>query len=86
MLGLATQILAQTIPLLGAGSEPGQDVLDALKKLSKHIPPGSVTEADKKNQLQQILMKQQQQAPQMAAMKAAQAAPQQSAAPQQQAA
>ena len=80
MIGLATQIMAQAVPLLGVSSEPAQDVLDAIKKLSKHVPPGSVTDADKKNQLQQMLLKQQQQAPQMAALRASQGGGQQPAA------
>ena len=67
MIGLATQILAQAVPLLGVSSEPAQDILDAIKKLSKHVPPGSVSDADKKNQLQSMLLKQQQQAPLQAA-------------------
>jgi hypothetical protein len=84
MLALATQLMTQALPLLGVSSEPGQDILDAIERLSKHIPPGSVTDADKKNQLQSLMMKHQQQASQMAALKASQAAP--AAPPQQQAA
>ncbi len=42
-LGLVIKQLEQLVPLLGAGSEPGKAVLEALTKLSKHVPSGSVT-------------------------------------------
>jgi len=60
---------------LGANSPAGQDVTDAIKKLSKHVPPGSVTPADKMNVYQQMMMKTQQQGQQMAQMQKQQAQP-----------
>ena len=72
-IGLLVQSMTETLQLVGATSEPGQDLLDAIKKLSKHIQPGSVSDSEKKNQLQGMLMKQQQMAPHMAAMRSQQA-------------
>lgn len=80
-LGVALKMLESTVPLLGAVSEPGKDVLKALSLLSKHIQPGAVSPAGEKNQMEAMMMRQQQQAPQIAAMRAAQAgAPPQAAA------
>ena len=51
--GLAVLVkgLEQLLPLYGAGSEEGKDVLSALKTLSKHVPPGSVSPAARRNEL-----------------------------------
>jgi hypothetical protein len=57
-LGLVVQKMTEIIPLVGAGSDAGQAVLDALKKLSKFVPAGSVTPASQRNQLEQMAMKQ----------------------------
>ncbi len=61
------------VPLVGAGSDVGQAVLDALKKLSKFVPPGSVTPAAQRNQLQATAMKQGQNNQQMQMLKQMQA-------------
>lgn len=55
-LALIVKGMTELLPLLGAGSEPGQAVLDALKKLSKYVQPGSVTPAAEQNQLQSAMM------------------------------
>lgn len=55
-LAMIVEQLGKIIPLVGAGSEVGQDVLDALRKLSKHVPPGSVSPASQNNQLQQLML------------------------------
>lgn len=57
------------LPLVGSGSEIGKDVLKALNSLAKHVPSGSVTPAAEKNNIQQMMMRQQQNAQQMQAMK-----------------
>jgi len=67
-LGLVVQKLTEVIPLVGAGSDVGQAVLDALKKLSKFVPSGSVTPASQKNQLEQMAMRQGQNNQQMKAL------------------
>lgn len=70
-LALVVQQLGDIVPLVGPATEPGQAVLDALRKLSKYVQPGSASDADKMNQMKQMMAKQQQMAPQMAALKAA---------------
>ena len=83
-LSLAVKQLEQLVPLLGATSEAGADVLEAIKKLAKHIPPGAVNQAAEKNSMQQMMMKQQQMSPMIAAQRMAQgggAAPGATAAP-----
>jgi len=51
--GLAVLIkgLEQLLPLYVSGSDQGRDVLSALKLLAKHVPPGSVTPAARRNEL-----------------------------------
>lgn len=70
-LGMALRLLEQTVPLLGAASEPGKEVLRALNGLSKHIPPGTVTPAAEKNQLQQMALQQAQRGPMIAKLREA---------------
>ena len=72
-LGLVIKQLEQLVPMAGTTSELGKDVLDALRKLSKHVPSGSVTPAAEKNMLQQTMMRNTQGNQQMQALKQAQA-------------
>ena len=44
--------LEKLVPMLGASSEPGKAVLDALNKLVKYVPNGSVTPAAQKNSIE----------------------------------
>jgi hypothetical protein len=85
MTGMALLVLEQALPLWGAGSEPGRAVHKAIGDLAKFVPPGSVTPADVKNVVQQMLMKQEQFGAQMQQMKRqqmqGQAQPQAGAAP-----
>lgn len=71
-LGVTVKQLEQLIPLLGAASEPGKDVLKALNMLVKHVPPGSVTPAAEKNQIQNMALRNAQQGQMMAAMRGGQ--------------
>ncbi len=59
-LGVLIDGLATLIPMLGATSDEGKDVIDAVRKLGKHIQPGAVSPASQKNTLQQMMMKAQQ--------------------------
>jgi hypothetical protein len=72
-LGIALQNLQDLLPMVGAGSDVGQAVLDSLKKLSKFVPPGSMTPAGNRNQLEQTAMKQGQNNQQMQMLKQMQA-------------
>jgi len=79
MMGMALLALERAVPLLGASSDEGRDALQALTRLSKHVPPGTVTPTDVKNVLQQLMTQQQQFGQQMSAMRQQQAAPAQTA-------
>lgn len=45
------------IPLFGAASEHGREVLKALNILVKMVPAGSVTPASQKNNIEQMAMR-----------------------------
>ncbi len=64
-------MMEDTVPLLGAATEPGRDLLKALTLLSKHIPAGTVSPAAQQNTMQSMMLKQAQMGPQIAAMRAA---------------
>ena len=72
-LAVAIKLLEATLPLFGSASEPGQAILSAIGKLSKHAPANSVPPGVETSTLQALLAKQQQMAPQIAAMRAQQA-------------
>lgn len=67
-LGLIVQKLGEIIPMVGAGSDVGQVVLDALKKLAKFVPAGSVSPASQRNQLEKMATQQGQNNQQMQAL------------------
>jgi hypothetical protein len=56
-LGLVVKQLTDLLPMLGAASEPGKDVLKAIQMLAKHVPPGAVTPAGEQQQLQNMQLK-----------------------------
>ena len=56
--------------MAGATSEIGKACLDALNKLVKYVPAGSVNPAQQKNQIESMAMKNAQQNQQMQALKA----------------
>lgn len=70
-LGLVIRQLETIVPLLGAGTEAGRDVLKALTSLSKHVPPGAVSPGVEQSAMQQMQMKMKQQTPQIEQMRAA---------------
>lgn len=59
----AVRILEKALPLLGAGSNPGKDVLKALQSLTKHVPPGSTMPGAENSVLQQMMMQGKQEQP-----------------------
>ena len=69
MAGMALKALEQAVPLLGAASDPGRDVLSAIKLVSKHVPPGSVSPSDVMQILQKLMLQQQQFGQQMNQMR-----------------
>ena len=52
-LGVVVKQLEALLPEVGASSDIGKDVLDALKKLVKYVPAGSVTPAAQKNSIEE---------------------------------
>ena len=64
-LGLVIRQLETIVPLLGAGTEAGRDVLKALTSLSKHVPPGAVSPGVEKSAMDQMQLKMKQQTPQL---------------------
>lgn len=59
-LGVIVKQMEALLPMLGSTSEAGKAVLEALSKLAKHIPTGSVTPAAERNTIQDMFMKAQQ--------------------------
>jgi hypothetical protein len=59
-LGLVVKQLQEILPQVGAGSDAGQAVLKSLTSLSKFVPPGSVTPAGERQQLERMAQSQQQ--------------------------
>ena len=74
-LGVALDGLTMVLQAFGANSEPGQAILDSIKKLGKFVPPGAVTPADKVSVYERLLMQTKQGAQQMQQMKQAAAGP-----------
>lgn len=69
-LGMIVRQLEQIVPLLGAGTEAGRDVLKSLTSLSKHVPPGAVSPGVEQSAMQKTMMQMKQQTPQIAALRA----------------
>lgn len=67
-LGSVIKQLEELIPMFGAASDPGKACLDALNKLVKWVPAGSVTPASQKNNIEQMSMKNTQNNAQMQAI------------------
>ena len=59
-LGVMIRQLEQMVPMVGATSDIGKDVLKALNMFAKHIQPGEVTPAAERNTLEQTMMQNQQ--------------------------
>jgi|SRR6185312_1494246 len=76
-MGLVVRQLEELLPLAGAGSDIGKDVLKALNLLVKHVPAGSVTPADEKAQLERMSMANTQNNQQMQALRQQMQQPQQ---------
>ena len=72
-LAVYVQGMSTMLAVLPAGSEIARDVREAINKVAKHVPPGSVSEGVKMTEAQRNLMQQRQNMPQIAAMRAAQA-------------
>ena len=82
-LGLIMQQLSEIAPMLGVGHEAYNGIQDFIKKVSKFVPPGSVTPAAQNQMIQRLSQSQQQNNQQMQAL-AQQRAAGQGGQPQQQ--
>ena len=80
-LGIVIKQLEQLVPLLGAGSEPGKAVLEALTKLAKHVPSGAATPGAERANIDRMAMQNAQNNSAMQRMKQQQAGGGQGAGP-----
>lgn len=71
-LGVIIHMLTETLPMVGATSDVGESVLNAIKTLSKHVKAGSVTPAAEANQLQKAQFQNAQNASMLQRLKASQ--------------
>lgn len=76
-VGLVVKQLSELLPLAGAGSDVGKDILKALNILAKHVPSGSVSPADEKGEMERRSMANTQNNAQMQALRQSQQPPQQ---------
>lgn len=74
-LGSVVKQLEELIPLAGAATDVGKACLEALTKLVKLVPAGSVTPASEKNGLEAMSMRNTQNNQQMQALQAQKAQP-----------
>lgn len=68
-LGVVVKMMGELIPLLGANSEAGQEILKVLPRLAKYVPAGAVTPAGERNSLEKSMLTNQQNSAQLAQMK-----------------
>ena len=69
ILAVATDGLMLAVQMVGPTSEAGRGILEAIQKLAKLVPPGSVTPQDKMKVMQQLTMAAQKQGQQMSQMR-----------------
>ena len=68
-LAVVLKNLEALVPRLGATSEAGADVLKAIRLISKHVQPGSVSPAAQRNELMSQMQRMQQGAAQLNQMR-----------------
>lgn len=68
-VGVILKQLYNLLPMAGPSSDIGKTILKAITELSKHVPPGSVTPAAERNSIDQMAIKNAQQAKMMQGMK-----------------
>lgn len=71
-LAVLVQAITGLLPAMPAGSDMARDVREAINKMSKHVPPGAVSQGIQSMSAQQMALQQRQNAPQIAAMRGAQ--------------
>ena len=68
-LGVIINLMAKALPMLGAHTEPGRVMMKAMTDLGKYVPPGAVSPGLTQTTIEQMLAKQRQAGPQIAAMR-----------------
>jgi hypothetical protein len=74
-VGLVVKQLTELLPLAGAGTDVGKDILQAINMLVKHVPSGSVSPADEKGETERRSMANTQNNQQMQALRQSQQPP-----------
>ena len=72
-VGVVIKQVQDIMQMVGAGSEPGKDLLKALNILVKMVPSGNVSNASERNMLEQSLMRNTQNGQQQQMLKQSQA-------------
>jgi hypothetical protein len=80
-LGSVVKQLEELVPMVGAASEHGREVLKALNILVKLVPPGSVNPASQRANIEQMAMRNTKDNQQMQALQQQRMQPQQGAQP-----
>lgn len=70
---MIVRLMEETIPMLGAGTESGRDLLQATSRLAKHVSSGSGSQGVENTAMQGLAAQQRQMAPIIAQLRAAQA-------------
>jgi len=71
--GMVVKLMSEALPLVGASSELGQELLNSIKRLAKLVPAGSSTPQGDQAALQKMMMARAQQAAMMQQMQGKQA-------------
>ena len=75
-INVAVRILERALPVMGATSPVGKDLMSAIRSLSKHIQPGDMGQGSEASTLQNMMMQAKQNMPQQALLSALQQQPQ----------
>lgn len=71
MIGVIVKLMERAIPLLGAGTEAGRDLVKSLSSLSRHVPAGALSPGIENTAIERLALQNRQNGPQVAAMRAA---------------
>lgn len=69
-VNVAVQILTRALPLIGASSQAGKEIMRSIQSLSKITPPGTSSPGIEQNALVGLMQAQKADAPQVAALRA----------------
>lgn len=69
-VNVAVQILTKALPLIGASSQAGKEIMRSIQSLAKIVPPGTSSPGIESNALAGLMQAQKADAPQLAALRA----------------